>query len=125
MSATDRPPLVNAEGQQIVRFSEFVASHRRGSVDDEISHALHHVIGEVNALEKKGTLNLQITVTSDGDQQIAVAVDVVPKAPRQSAATEHFYLDRHGNPTRTDPYQQRIEERGGHLTAVDPQEDQP
>lgn len=120
----ERPPLVNADGQTVVRFTEFLAGHRRGSVDDEVSHALHDVIGEVIALEKRGTLTLKIDVTSDGDQQVAISVDVVPKAPRQQAAAEHFYIDQHGNPTRVDPYQQRLDNRGGHLVPVDPEENQ-
>jgi|GEM_PF-5101890 len=116
-------PIINADGQNVLRFSEFLAGHRRGVVDHEVSLALHAVVGEVYALERKGSLTLRIDVTSDGDQQIAVAVDIVPKVPRAAAAQEHFFIDRMGNPTRQDPYQQHLESRDGHLVAVDPEQE--
>lgn len=89
-------------------FDEFLREFRRGSLLDEVSRGLHEVLGEVIATEKPGTVTLTVKVVPVGDLQVAIAGEVTTRLPKPAAPAAHFYVDHDGNPSRQDPYQQRL-----------------
>lgn len=105
----DAPELLaTAEGQLIKPIGEFLDEFRRGSLRDDMSRKLHQLLGEVIAVEKAGTITLTLKVKPEADQQVSITGAVTSKLPAPASPAAHFYVDQHGNPTRHDPYQQRM-----------------
>lgn len=95
---------------ELQRFSQWVADHRRGELDNELTAALAAVTERVAALGKKGTITLKIDLKANGpNARTIVAVDQVtisePAPDRESAI---YYAGDGGRLTRDDPYQQRF-----------------
>lgn len=104
-----RPEIVNADGQVVRPFDEWLAEFRSGLVLRDISIELHDLISDVQAQEKKGSLTVVIEVSPVGSSgQLQVTVDARSKLPRQPPAASLYYVDKHGNPTRHDPLQSQL-----------------
>jgi hypothetical protein len=69
---------------------------------------MHDVLAEVISTEKPGSVTLTLKVVPVGDLQVAISGDVTQRLPKPPAPASHFYVDHAGNPSRQDPYQQRL-----------------
>lgn len=108
VTESERPEIVNADGQIVRPFDEWLADFRNGAVVRELSIDLHELIGEVSAQEKGGAMTVVVQVSPVGSSQIQVTVESKTKTPKPAPAASLFYIDRMGNPTRHDPMQTNI-----------------
>jgi hypothetical protein len=85
------------------QFSDWLAEHRSGSLDDELTAALVELAEKVVLEGKAGTLTLKLSLSEKGGGVI-VAHEVKVTAPR--VKTEAFYfLTPDGGLSRRDPNQ--------------------
>jgi hypothetical protein len=111
---TTADPFVNKDGEMCRPFDEWFTEHRRGELNREASIALHDVIAAVISVGKKGALTIKVDVTPAGElTMIDVEVTTTAKIPQPSPPSHRYYIDRAGNPTRHDPYQQTLDVPGG------------
>lgn len=89
-------------------FSKWLAElHAKGEIDTEMTDELRDLVSAVLACQKKGTLNLEITVEPSGSRMVSVVCKVKPKPPIQPEVGM-FYVDRIGDLHREDPLQQTL-----------------
>lgn len=89
----------NAQPQ---KFSTWLAEHRAGALDDELTAAMASVAEAVALLEAKGTLSLKLTVSAKGDV-VLVSQEVTAKPPTSKIETMYYVTD--GRLSRRDPNQ--------------------
>ncbi len=86
-------------------FSKWLSElHAKGEIDTEMTNELRDLVSAVLATQKKGTLNLELTVEPSGSRMVSVVCKVKPKAPTQPEVGM-FYVDRIGDLHREDPWQ--------------------
>lgn len=92
-------------------FSEWLKTHARGTLDDEITLALGEVVADVTHLEKKGKVVIEITVepTGSGRRRVMVSGVVTAKPPVPAPEASIFFAGDQGSLHRQDPYQERID----------------
>lgn len=110
------PDLHDTPGMPM--FSTWMAHHRRGELDAEVTAALAEVASAVSALGKGGKVTIVLALKAAGPSaRTLLLVDsvkaTVPEAERESAV---YFIDREGCLSRNDPYQQRLD----HLLRVNP-----
>lgn len=95
---------------ELQRFSAWVAEHRRGDLDDELTAALAAVTERVAALGKTGTITLKLALKANGpNARTIVAVDhVTVTEPEPDREQSIYYAGDGGRLSRDDPYQQRF-----------------
>jgi hypothetical protein len=84
-------------------FTEFLARHREGVADADLTDAFAEVIEAVLRTEKPGSLTLTLKVSAEGDM-LAVLDTVTAKIPEKREATL-YWRDLAGNLTRNNPLQ--------------------
>jgi hypothetical protein len=101
------------QAQEAPQFSEWLAEHRRGALDDEISAALLEVIQQTQAVgdpKKSGKVTIELSVSTSGpDSPTILLVDKVKVSkPEHGRPASVYYLDASGGMHRNDPMQIRI-----------------
>lgn len=91
-------------------FSEWVADHAHGTLDDQLTFALREVVKAVSDLQKKGSLNLKITVNpaGSGGRTVFLVGELTAKPPCAEPEASIFYVGDGGGLFRDDPYSVRI-----------------
>lgn len=98
---------------EIPRFSTWLAEHRRGALDDEISAALVEVIQQTQAVgdpKKTGKVTIELAVNTAGPESPTILlVDKVKiSKPEHGRPASVYYLGANGALSRHDPAQIRI-----------------
>lgn len=88
-------------------FADWLREQSRGTTHDELSVALHDLIGRVRDTGKGGSLQLTVSVKPfKGDPNTLLVADSIRlKVPQHDRKDSIFYADRHGNFSRDDPNQ--------------------
>jgi hypothetical protein len=94
-------------------FSEWLATHRRGELDTELTAALAELTSAVHDLGKAGNISLKISVKPGGGRgRTVLVVDaIVVKAPEADREAAVFFVDGAGNLRRDDPYNESMFDR--------------
>jgi hypothetical protein len=102
-----------AEETKVRPFSEWLAAHRRGELDTEITAALAEMVSAVHDLGKAGSVVLKISVKPGGGRgRTVLVVDAVTiKAPEADREAAVFFVDGAGNLRRDDPYNEALFDR--------------
>lgn len=91
-------------------FADFITDHAQGVANDEITAALRDVVGQVQALDKKGSVVVKVEIepAGTGSRTVSTAVKVEAKPPQPDPFKSIFYPDQDGTLFREDPsYAQR------------------
>lgn len=99
------------EAVKIRPFADFLRDQNKGRTHDELSEALHDVIGRIKETGKKGQLTLTITIEPNKKNPDVLQVSdvVIVKLPQPERKASIFYTDDDGNLSRTDPQQLSFE----------------
>lgn len=91
-------------------FSEWIKSHARGTLNDEITMAMGEVVDQVTHLEKKGKVVIEITIepTGSGRRRVMVSGVVTAKPPVPAPEASIFFAGEQGSLHRSDPFQERL-----------------
>lgn len=91
-------------------FSEWLRTHSRGTLDDEVTAALADVVKHVHDVRKKGSVVLEVVVEPAGSsgRTLAIGGKLITKLPRPDAELSVYYPDMGGGLHREDPYQTRM-----------------
>lgn len=106
MTPTD-PPADVTDLPAIRPFTEWLAEHRDGELNVEVSEALHDLIRRVQMTGRAGQLALVLTVKGAGDM-VAVTDDVTIKPPKTDREVKSYFVDGEGNLTRANPHQPEL-----------------
>lgn len=109
-------------------FHEWLASHARGTLTDELTAALGELVEAVGAHEKAGklTLTLTVDVAGSGGRTVIIAGEVAVKAPKPAPEASIFYVGEAGTLHRDDPFASRLPgvpftQTDGDVRVVDPE----
>lgn len=94
-------------------FSTWLAQHQHGTLDLELGDAVTQLTDAVLRLDKKGTLQLTITVEPQKGVGVAVAAKTTLKAPENDPVASFYFVDAQGRLTRRDPQQPLVPARDG------------
>lgn len=102
---------IPADDTVIRPFADWLREQSSGKTHEELSVALHDLIGRVTDTGKKGSLQLTVTVAPmKGDVSMLVVGDEIKlRIPEHDRKTSIFYPDRDGNLSRRDPNQLEFE----------------
>lgn len=84
-------------------FTAWLAEHRNGLADADLTDALRELADAVARTGKAGTLTLTIKVSAQGDM-LAITDTCTVKKP-QDVETKLYWIDLAGNLTRNNPMQ--------------------
>lgn len=115
--------LTDPTDDVVVRpFSDWIREQSNGRTHDELSIALHDLIGRVRDTGKKGSVSLTVTVAPmKGDSDVLVVGDEIKlRIPEHDRKASLFYPDKHGNLSRTDPQQLAFDSLREVPAGVDP-----
>lgn len=92
------------------QFSTWLATHARGTLDDELTAVLAELVESVQDHEKKGELVLKLIVepAGSGRRTVTVAGKVATKPPEPAPEMSIFYVGESGSLHRDDPFVQRF-----------------
>lgn len=94
---------------EIVLFSEFLGTFKKGVVDAELTAMLREVTTAVRSEQKKGTVSLKLTVApAKGveDNQLLIAVEKLDSTvPQPTRANTFYYATDQGDLVKDDPRQ--------------------
>jgi hypothetical protein len=95
----------------IVPFSEFLKTHRRGALDDEITAALADCARGTAAVgnpKKPGKVLITLTFEANGLEEPTIMVidQIKVTVPEHDRPSSIYYLDINGGLSRTDPLTQ-------------------
>lgn len=90
-------------GDERKLFSQFIAEHREGVADRDLTDALYEVVEAVLRTEKAGELTVKLKITAEGDM-LAVLDTCTAKVPEKLVA-KLYWLDLRGQLTRNNPLQ--------------------
>lgn len=95
------------EDEKVVRpFAAFLQELNKGRVHEELSQGLHDLLAAVKATGKKGSLTLTLVVSQEKKTpMLIIDDDVTPKLPKPDRTRSLWFVDKDGNPTRSDPNQ--------------------
>lgn len=102
-------------------FNEWLKSHARGTLNDELTLALGDVVEAVTHLDKPGKVVVELVIEPQGSggRMVSVAGKVTAKPPVPAPEMSVFYAGEAGSLHRNDPYQQRIDVETGEILAGD------
>lgn len=86
-------------------FADWLREQSKGSSHDELSDALHALVGRVQETGRKGSLSYTVTVAPSGDDAVLVTDEIKTRLPEHRRPESLFFTDTHGNLTRRDPRQ--------------------
>lgn len=90
-------------------FTDTLNTLRFGTLNDDLSDALHELIEKCANTGKAGTLTLQLTLKPGKGGQIEVIDDLKVKLPKEEKGTTLMFATPEGNLTREDPRQLKLE----------------
>ena len=98
------------EERRVRAFSAFLAEHRRGELEGEISASLNELAQAVVGIGKPVSLTITITVEPAGasHEQVFVKDDVQLKLPKPTRESAICFVDDDANLVRRDPRQPEI-----------------
>lgn len=108
----DTTTTEQGDDDTVVRpFADVLRELSRGSSHDELSEALHDLVGRVTETRKAGTLVYTIKVGPlKGSGDALVVMDQIKmKLPEHDRESSIFYSDKAGNLSRNDPNQPMFE----------------
>lgn len=88
-------------------FAAWLTQQNRGRTNTELSAALTELIKQCRATGRKGTLQLTISVTPEGDHFLA-SDEITLKAPQPKRPPAVWFADDNGRLQRTDPNQDTL-----------------
>jgi len=91
--------------QQPFLLSTWLQEHQRGTLDLELGELLRALVGEVDRLDKKGSITLTILAEKNSDYGVNLAGDVATKLPKDAPVPSFYFIDQNNTPTRRDPQQ--------------------
>jgi hypothetical protein len=100
------------ENPEIRDFASVLLDLDKGRLHAELSEALWDVLQAVQAVKKAGavTLTLRVGPTSDADDAPLVFTGQVKTSlPKAKAQPTMMYVDRQGNPSRSNPNQPELD----------------
>lgn len=107
--------------QPAQKFTEWLAQHRNGVADAELSEMLETVVDAVSRSSKKnatGTLTLKIKFRAEGD--MVAVTDVSTTAVPDETAARAYFVGLNGELTRNNPLQPSlVRPDGGHEPSLD------
>lgn len=83
-------------------FSDWLARHRRGDLDDEIGQKLAEVVSAVHMLNKPGSVTIRLNVEPSG-RTVVLTDHVTAKVPEPSRDSAIYFATPLGELTRDDP----------------------
>lgn len=104
-------PHPSEDGDRQVRpFADFLREQAGGTTHAELSASLIDLVEAVQATGKKGSLRLDITVATVGNNRDAIQVTarVATKAPLSDPQASIFFTDHDGNLVRENPNQPHL-----------------
>lgn len=87
------------------KLSTWLGEHQRGTLDIELGELLRTLIGEVDRLDKKGSITLTILAEKNSDFGINLAGEVASKLPKDAPVPSFYFIADDHTPTRRDPQQ--------------------
>jgi hypothetical protein len=99
------PPLARRKEQGMAerpQFSDWLAKHRRGDLDDEIGTRLAEVVAAVHMLGKPGRLTITLAIEPNG-RSVTVTDNIVSKVPEPNRDSAIYFATPLGDLTRDDP----------------------
>lgn len=98
-------------GPVVRPFADWLREQSNGKTHDELSEALHQLIGRVLDTGKKGEVALTVKVAplKDDIAVLIVSDEIKLKLPEHDRKASMFYPDDDGNLSRTDPNQLSFE----------------
>lgn len=90
--------------QHAPSFAAWIAEHRNGLADADLSDALRSLVDAVTRYDKAGKLTLTITIKRSGDTVMVTDV-VAVKLPQPPPDERHYFVDENGALTRRNPLQ--------------------
>ncbi len=112
MTSKTPPPDGDKDDEKVVRpFADVLRELSRGDSHDELSEALHDLIGRVTDTRKTGTIVYTIKVgpMKGTEDALLVSDQIKLKLPEHDRQSSIFYADDHGNLSRSDPNQLQFE----------------
>lgn len=94
-------------------FGSFLLELARGKTHDELSQALHDVVGKVMETGKKGSVTLTLSIgllDKDPANGMQITDEIKVKLPEHDRPSSMFYPDRTGNLSRRDPRQMSFDD---------------
>lgn len=93
--------------ERIRPFADFLREQGGGHTHEELSEALHALIGLVKDTGKAGSVTLTIKVApmKKNADALLVSDTITKRLPTHDRKDSIFYADKDGNLTRTDPKQ--------------------
>lgn len=91
------------------KFSQFIAAHSGGLVDDEATEELRNVLEACAQEKKNGKVTVTVEVRPEGDAFV-ISVDVASKAPKAAAAGRLYWTDLDGYPSQRNPIQPSLDD---------------
>lgn len=90
-------------------FNDTIVALRYGTLNEDLTKALHELVVKCDATGKKGELTLKLTLKPGKGGQIEIIDDITVKAPKEEKATSIMFATVEGNLMREDPRQLQIE----------------
>jgi hypothetical protein len=90
-------------------FNETIVAMRYGTLNEDLTEALHELVQKCDSTGKKGELTLKLTLKPGKGGQIEIIDDITIKAPKEEKATSIMFATVEGNLIREDPRQLQIE----------------
>jgi hypothetical protein len=87
-------------------FASWLAEHRHGVADLDLTDALRDLVAKVAATRKPGSLTIKIAIKAEADM-LAIADSLTVKEPNL-AEPSLYWIDREGDLTRNNPLQPRL-----------------
>lgn len=103
-------------------FAAFLRMHGRGRSHDELSEALHTLVGRVRDTGKKGTLTFTVSVEPQkkDDRVVIVSDKIALRLPEHDRPAAIWFVGRDGNLQRDDPDQPELDGLTVVKTIADP-----
>lgn len=119
--------MPETEESDRVAFHDWLATHARGTLNDELTAALGELVEAVGSHEKPGklTLTLAVDVAGSGGRTVLISGEVAIKAPKPAPEASIFYVGEAGTLHRDDPFASRLpgvpfKQTDGEVRVVDP-----
>ena len=90
-------------------FTDTLSALRYGTLNDDLSDALHELVTKCDETGKPGELTLKIKLKPGKGGQIEVFDDIQVKAPKDERGSSIMFATPEGNLIREDPRQMNIE----------------
>lgn len=97
--------MTDTEDREPYLLSTWLRQHQRGTLDLELGELLRALVGEVERLDKKGSISLTILAEKNSDIGINLAGEVTTKLPKDAPVPSFYFIDDDNTPTRRDPQQ--------------------